>query len=69
MPQPLIRQLRTYEEMLGKATSSTPYRAVIQLVSLTEALAILRGENKITQQDVDIVTFLCNWMNYNFNAI
>lgn len=69
IPYHLLNQLRVYEELLGKSTSSTPYRAVIQLVSLTEALAVLRDETVATQEDVDIISFLCHWINYNFNMM
>jgi hypothetical protein len=69
MPQHLLQQLHAYEELLGKSTSSTPYRAVIQLISISEALAILRGENVLSQTDINIVGYLCNWINYNFNSI
>jgi hypothetical protein len=69
MPGHLLRQLRAYEEMLGKSSGSTPYRHQIQLIGLTEALAILRDEKEITQEDIDIIAHLCRWMNYDFNAI
>ena len=69
MPQHLLQQLHAYEELLGKSTNSTPYRAVIQLISMSEALAILRGENVLSQTDISIVGYLCNWINYNFNSI
>jgi len=69
MPQHLLQQLRVYEEYLGKSTGSTPYRHQIQLISITEALAILKGEREITQEDINIIGYLCNWINYNFNAI
>lgn len=69
IPYHLLKQLHAYEELLGKSTNSTPYRAVIQLVSLTEALAVLKGETVATQEDVDVISFLCQWLNYNFHMI
>jgi hypothetical protein len=69
IPQTLSKQLRIYEELLAKSTESTAYRATIQLISMTEALAVLREESEATQTDIDIIMFLCNWINYRFNAI
>jgi hypothetical protein len=69
LPYHLANQLYIYEELLGKSTDSTPYRAIIQLNSLVEALAVLRGENAVTQEDIDIIGFLCNWINYQFREI
>jgi hypothetical protein len=69
IPQILSKQLRIYEELLAKSTESTAYRATIQLISMTEALAVLREESEATQTDVDIIMYLCNWINYRFNAM
>jgi len=68
MPQHLLRQLRAYEEALGKSSGSTPYRHQIQLISITEALAVLRGEYEITQEDINVIAYLCRWINYDFNS-
>jgi hypothetical protein len=69
MPQHLIRQLRVYEELLGSSLGSTPYRHQIHLISITEALAVLKGEDEITQDDIDIISYLCKWINYHFNSL
>jgi hypothetical protein len=68
-PFHLAKQLYPYEELLGKSASSTPYRAVIQLNSMAEALAVLRGENVVSQEDIDVIGYLCNWINYQFNPL
>jgi hypothetical protein len=43
-PEHLLRQLRAYEELLSTKSGSLPYRQQIQLNSITESLAVLRGE-------------------------
>ena len=68
-PEILLRQLRVYEEMLSKSTGSLPYRQQIQLNSITEALAILRGKSEITQEDIDTVAWLSKWINYDFKEL
>jgi len=68
-PNHLLRQLRVYEQMLSKSTDSLPYRHQIQLNSITESLAILRGNKEITQEDIEIISWLCNWINYEFKEI
>ena len=68
-PNHLLRQLRVYEQMLSKSTDSLPYRHQIQLNSITESLAILRRNKEITQEDIDTVSWLCNWINYDFKEI
>lgn len=69
MPIPLLQQLRIYEQLLGKSTNSMPYRGQIQLFSLIESLAVLKGEHTITQDDVNIIGYLSKWLNYDFNQI
>jgi len=68
-PNHLLRQLRVYEQMLSKSTDSLPYRHQIQLNSITESLAILRGGTEIRQEDIDTISWLCNWINYDFKEI
>jgi len=64
-----LRQLRAYEEMLSRSTDSLPYRHQIQLNAITESLAIIRGRNVITQEDIDTIAWLSNWINYDFKEI
>jgi hypothetical protein len=69
-PNPeLSRQFRYISEDLGKATNSMPYRAQIQLNKLAKANAILRGDNKLTQEDINEVSELATFLNYDFEAI
>lgn len=65
----LFSQLRAYSELLSKETASEPYRHQIQLDSIAEASAVLRGSSDITQQDVDLVHWLSNWINYDFREV
>lgn len=65
----LLKQLRGYSEILALYTNSMPYRAQIQLRRLVKSNAVLRGDDRICQVDIDEVTKLCNWLNYNFEAI
>jgi hypothetical protein len=65
----LLKQLNPYEELLSKEAGSMPYRQTLQLISLAEASAISRGDDKITQEDIDTVAYLCNWINYKMEAI
>lgn len=68
-PEYLLRQLRAYEELLSKSTGSLPYRHQIQLNSVTEALAVLRGDTEVRQGDIDVMAWLSNWINYDFNKV
>jgi hypothetical protein len=68
-PEHLLRQLRVYEELLSKSTGSLPYRHQIQLNAITESLAIIRGQREITQEDIDTIAWLSNWINYDFKEI
>ena len=68
-PEILLRQLRVYEKLLSKSSGSLPYRQQIQLKAITQALAIMRGNSEITQEDIDTVTWLSKWINYDFKEI
>ena len=68
-PRYLLRQLRAHEELLSKSTGSLPYRHQIQLNAITEALAVLRGDTKVRQGDIDTVAWLSNWINYDFEVV
>ena len=59
-PEHLLRQLRAYEELLSSSTGSQPYWHQIQLNSITEALAVLRGKNEVNQEDIDTIAELSN---------
>ena len=69
VPEHLMRQLRAYEELLSKSTGSLPYRHQIQLNATTESLAIIRGHDEITQEDIDTIAWLSNWINYDFKEV
>lgn len=68
-PIHLLRQLRICERMLSASTGSLPYRHQIQLNAITEALAILRGDTEIRQMDIDTISWLSNWINYDFKEV
>jgi hypothetical protein len=68
-PEHLLRQLHVCEELLSKSTGSLPYRHQIQLNSITEALALLRGDNEVRQEDIDKIVWLSKWINYDFKEI
>ncbi len=68
-PPHLLRQLRAYEELLSKSTGSLPYRHQIQLNAITESLAVMRGDIEVMQEDIDIVSMLFRWINYEFKEI
>jgi len=55
--------------VLSKSTDSKPYRHQIQLNSITEALSILRDKNEVTQEEIDTIAELSNWINYNFKEL
>jgi len=65
----LLSQLRAYSELLSKETASEPYRHQIQLTSLPEAAAVLRGSSRVEQQDVETIHRLSNWINYDFKEL
>lgn len=65
----LLHQLSVYGEALGKETRAMPYRADIQLHTLTEALAIIEGSSVLTQKHVDRIVELLHYVNYDFNDI
>ena len=46
-----------------------PYRHQIQLNSITESLAVLRGDVEVGQGDIDCVSWLSKWINYDFKEI
>jgi hypothetical protein len=66
---PLLRQLCAYEELLSQSTGSLPYRHQIQLNAIIEALAVLRGDGEIRQEDIDTIAFLSNQINCNFKGL
>jgi hypothetical protein len=68
-PEILLRQLRVCEELLSRSTGSLPYRQQVQLNAITEALATLKGESVVTQEDIDIVVWLSKWINYDFKEL
>ena len=68
-PEHLLRQLRAYEELLSRSSGSQPYRHQIQLNSITEVLAVLRGKNEVNQEDIDTIAELSNWINYDFKEL
>lgn len=68
-PEHLLRQLHSIEDSLSQQTGSYPYRHQIQLNALAEALAVLRGGSEITQEDIDMVSLLSKWINYDFNGV
>ncbi len=65
----MLVQLRAYEKLLSNSTGSQPYRHQIQLNSITEALASNRRKNEVTQEDINIIAQLCNWINYDFKEL
>ena len=68
-PEHLLRQLRVYEELLSKSTDSLPDRHQIQLNAITTALAIVNGRNRILQEDIETISWLSNWINYDFKDL
>lgn len=68
-PEHLLRQLRVYEELLSKSTGSLPYRQQVQLNAIAEAVATLNKRTEITQEDIDTVTLLSKWINYDFKEL
>jgi len=68
-PEYLLRQLRAYEDLLSARSGSLPYRHQIQLNSITESLAVLRGDVKLKQDHIDTVSWLSKWINYDFKEI
>lgn len=49
--------------------SKRNFRKLKQLQTLAKAHAILRGSNKVTQQDIDEVKRLAKFLNLNYNKI
>jgi hypothetical protein len=68
-PEHLLRQLRQIEENLALHSGSLPYRHQIQLNAMTEALAVMRNHAIVTQEDIDTISHLSNWINYDFNPL
>jgi hypothetical protein len=68
-PEHLLRQLHVCEELLSKSTGSLPYRHQIQLNTITEALAVLKGDSQVRQEDIDTIVWLSNWINYDFKEL
>jgi hypothetical protein len=68
-PDYLLRQLRAYEELLSKSSGSLPYRHQIQLNAIADASAVLRDDNTLRQEDIDVIAWLSNWINYDFKEL
>ena len=68
-PEHLLRQLRQIEENLALHSGSLPYRHQIQLNAMTEALAVMRNHATVTQEDIETISHLSNWINYDFNSL
>jgi hypothetical protein len=68
-PEHLLRQLRAYEDLLSTKSGSLPYRHQIQLNSVTEPLAVIRGDVRLKQDHIDTVSLLSKWINYDFKEI
>jgi hypothetical protein len=64
-----LNQLTVYARLLSDNVDSLPYRQQIQLDTLAEASAALRGDSQVRQVDIARVGYLSTWLNYKFNAI
>ena len=68
-PELMLRQLRAYEELLSSSSGSLPYRPPIQLNSITEVLVVLNGKKEVSQDKIDVIAELSNWINYDFKEL
>jgi len=41
----------------------------IQLNAITETLVVFRGDNEISQEDIDTIAELSKWINYEFKEL
>jgi len=41
----------------------------IQLKAITETLVVFRGDNEISQEDIDTIAELSKWINYEFKEL
>jgi hypothetical protein len=68
-PEYLLRRLRAYEELLSKSTGSLPCRHQIQHNAITEALAAIQSEAEVKQEHIDTISWLVEWINYDFKEM
>lgn len=52
-----------------KDKDAPPYRAYIQIISLCNASAVLRGSDKVEMQDIDLIRSLSTYINRKRNPI
>ena len=65
----LFKQLEIVSTALGHEYGGYGFRAQHNLQRLAKANAVINGRNIVTQEDIDKVLWLSNWINYKFNVI
>lgn len=65
----LFKQLRPLARAIGSELWAHGFRAEEQLITLAKANALLRGDNKVTQADIDKLIELSEYWNLNYNQL
>ena len=65
----LFRQLRPIARAIGTELWAHGFRAEEQLMTLAKASALLRGNDKVEQRDIDTIANLSNFWNLQYNQL
>jgi len=65
----LFEKLRITSSQLGVEMGAYGFRLQRSLQCLAKANAILNNRTEVTQEDIDAVLHLANWMNYRYNLL
>ncbi|MFZ0445100.1 MAG: hypothetical protein WAM95_10845 [Bacillus sp. (in: firmicutes)] len=65
----LFNKLALSSQKIGQEAGGYGFRLQRSLQSLAKANAVLNDRTEVTQEDIDTLLHLGNWMNYNFNPL
>jgi len=65
----LFAKLETVSRDIGYEAGGYGFRMQRSLQALAKANAVLNGRAEVTQEDIDKIIFLGNWMNFQFNPL
>lgn len=65
----LFQKLELSSQQIGQESGGYGFRLQRSMQTLAKANAFLNGRTEVTQEDIDTLLRLGNWMNYNFNPL
>ena len=65
----LFKQLEIVSMTVGSKADAYGFRLQRDLQYLAKANVLLRGDIEVTQEDIEKILYLSNWINYDFNIL